>query len=92
VLSLRAGRVELRGGTPQVQPVERLDVELWHKQRQVGTLARLRDVLPGTYAFGITGRGPFGKRLPLGVYRLRVVAVPVGGGAASAREVTFRLT
>ena len=92
VLSLRAGLVELRDGVPRVQPVERLDVELWHKQRQVGTLARLRDVLPGAYAFGITGRGPYGGRLPKGAYRLRVVAVPEGGGASSAREVTFRLT
>jgi hypothetical protein len=83
----------LAGGGVQILPVDRLDVLLYRSSGGfVGRLAQLRDLLPGTYAFGITGRGPFGKRLPLGVYRLRVVAVPVGGGAASAREVTFRLT
>jgi hypothetical protein len=91
VLSLRAGRVDLRTGLPQVQPVEVLEVQLWHKQRQVGVLARLRDVLPGRYAFGITGRGPYGKRLPPGVYRLRVVAVPVGGRGRTFRILQIRV-
>jgi subtilisin family serine protease len=91
VLSVRAGLVETAGGVARLQPVEQLDVELWHKERRVGTLARLRDVLPGTYAFGITGRGPYGKRLPAGAYRLRIVASPVGGGAASVADVRFRL-
>jgi minor extracellular serine protease Vpr len=87
VLSLRAGRVDLRNGLPQVEPVEVLEVQLWHKQRQLGVLARLRDVLPGRYAFGITGRGPYGKRVPPGVYRLRVVAVPVGGKGRTFRDL-----
>jgi hypothetical protein len=92
VLSLKAGLVEVVAGLPRLQPVHLLDVELWHKDRKVGVLARLRDVLPGTYAFGITGRGPYGKRLPRGVYRLRVVATPEGGGITSTRQLAFRLT
>ena len=92
VLSLKAGLVELADGAPRLQPVDVLDVELWHKDRRLGVVARLRDVLPGTYAFGITGRGPYGKRLPRGVYKLRVVATPEGGGIASTRELRFRLT
>ena len=64
----------------------RLDVVLWRADgTQVGTLARLRDVLPGRYTFGLTGRGPDGQRLPPGDYVLRVVAYPVQTGAASQR-------
>jgi hypothetical protein len=54
-------------------------------------LVRLRDVLPGRYAFGVTGRGPGGVRLRPGRYVLRVVGVPVGGGPASTVDVPFRV-
>jgi minor extracellular serine protease Vpr len=91
VLSFRAGRVKLADGRPQVEPVEVLEVQLWHKRRQIGVLARLRDLLPGRYAFGITGRGPLGGGLPTGLYRLRVVAVPAGGRGRTFRELPFRL-
>jgi minor extracellular serine protease Vpr len=91
VLSLRAGRVLLADERAQVEPVEVLEVQLWHKQREIGVLARLRDLLPGRYAFGITGRGPLGGRLPSGLYRLRVVAVPAGGRGLTFRELPFRL-
>jgi subtilisin family serine protease len=79
VLSLRAGSLRTTGGRPQLQPLARLDVELWRGARRIGLLARLRDVLPGNYAFGVTGRGPRGGRLARGDYRLRVVAVPPDG-------------
>ena len=79
VLSMRAGSVTMRGGRTQLQPLSRLDVELWRGTRRVGLLARLRDVLPGNYAFGVTGRGPRGAALPRGSYRLRIVAVPPEG-------------
>jgi subtilisin family serine protease len=79
VLSLRAGSVRVRGGRTQLQPLSRLDVELVRGNRRIGLLARLRDVLPGNYAFGVTGRGPRGARLPRGEYRLRIVAVPPDG-------------
>ena len=91
VLSLRAGRVGVAGGKPQVEPVDTLEVQLWHKRHQIGTLARLRNVLPGRYAFGITGRGPFGGRLPPGVYRLRVLAVAPGGDLRTARALRIRV-
>jgi hypothetical protein len=76
VLTLRAGSVRDRNGRTQLQPLSRIDVELWRGGTRVGLLARLRDVLPGNYAFGVTGRGPRGGALARGRYRLRVVAVP----------------
>jgi hypothetical protein len=53
-------------------------------------LARLRDVLPGSYAFGLTGRGPNGGGLPPGRYRLRVLAVPPDG-TYERRFVRFQI-
>ena len=56
-------------------PVLRLDVELWtDKGKRLGLLARLRDVLPGRYALGLTGRGPAGTPLEPGAYRFRLRA------------------
>ena len=68
-------------GRRQLRPLARLDVELWRAGSVLGLLARLRDVLPGRYAFGLTGRGPRGGRLARGTYRLRVVALPPDGRA-----------
>ena len=61
VLSLVAGRVDGSRERPQLLPLELLDVELYRGRRRIGQLARLRDVLPGRYAFGLTGRGPLGR-------------------------------
>jgi hypothetical protein len=47
-------------------------------------------VLPGRYAFGLTGRGPRGGALAKGAYRLRVLAVPPDG-PAEAETVNFRI-
>ena len=79
VLSLVAGRVDGTVDRPQLLPLRTLSIELYRGTRRVGTLARIRDVLPGRYAFGITGRGPRGARLPKGAYVLRLVATPVEG-------------
>jgi len=79
VLSIRAGSVRDRSGRTQLQPLAQLDVELWRGRERVGLLARLRDVLPGNYSFGVTGRGPRGGELGRGRYRLRIVAVPPDG-------------
>jgi hypothetical protein len=46
-------------------------------------------VLPRRYAFGITGRGPSGKPLRNGPYRLRLVAWPAAGGKAVVQTVPF---
>jgi hypothetical protein len=92
-LSVRAGRLlGERGGGIQIQPVERLDVLLYRPDGTfVGLLARLRDVLPGTYSFGITGRGPSGARLEPGAYELRLVAWPTLGGEPSRTRVRFEI-
>ena len=39
-------------------------------------MARLRDLLPGSYSFGITGRGPNSIVLAPGSYELRLAAWP----------------
>ena len=54
----------------------RLDVELRTAGgKRLGLLARLRDLLPGRYAFGLTGHGPTGQLLdprPLRAARARL--------------------
>ena len=90
VLNVRAGNVGVRQGRTQLQPLERLDVELWRGDERLGLLARLRDVLPGSYAFGLTGRGPGGGGLAAGAYRLRVLAVAPDGKSES-RTVPFSI-
>ena len=69
----------------------RLDVELrTAKGKRLGLLARLRDLLPGRYAFGLTGPRPGGSVLAPGRYRLRVFAWPTGGGAPTSARSTSR--
>ena len=78
VLAFRAGRAVVGPGGEQIEPVGLLDVELWTpKGKRIGVIARLRDLLPGRYAFGLTGRGPDGKELAPGTYVLRLRAQPV---------------
>jgi hypothetical protein len=91
ILSLVAGRVDGSAERPQLLPLARLEIVLYRGKRRVGTLVRLRDVLPGRYALGLTGRGPRGARLPKGRYVVRVLGVPVGGGPATVHSVPFRL-
>ena len=76
ILSLQAGAVERDDGV-QILPVRRLDILLYTASgRFVGVMARLRDLLPGSYSFGITGRGPTSARLAPGGYELRLAAWP----------------
>ena len=93
VLSFQAGRLLAGASGPSVQPVSRLDIELWDatekKLSRLGLLARLRDLLPGRYAFGLSGRDPHGKVLPAGRYVLRLLAFPTVRGPATRRSVTF---
>jgi hypothetical protein len=79
VLSLVAGRVDGTAARPQVLAIDRLDVELLSEGKALGRLVRLRNLLPGRYAFGLTGRDPAGERLAAGTYELRIVARPVAG-------------
>src|SRR5215218_2359 len=91
VLEVQAGRlVEDRG--VQVQPVARLDVLLYDANgRFIGVLARLRDLLPGSYTFGITGRDPGGQQLEPGPYELRLVGWPTLPGKPSRSLVRFEI-
>ncbi|MGZ8687224.1 MAG: S8 family serine peptidase [Gaiellaceae bacterium] len=92
VLTIVAGRIDGTADRPQLLPLERIEVQLVRGEKVVGSLARLRNVLPGRYSFGITGRGPGGRRLRPGPFSLRVVATPVGGGATDQRTIPFTVT
>jgi hypothetical protein len=76
ILTVQAGALVREGGI-QIQPVRRLDVLLYSAGGKfLGVMARLRDLLPGSYSFGITGRGPTSARLAAGSYELRLAAWP----------------
>jgi hypothetical protein len=96
VLAFRAGRAEQVPDGELIEPVGVLELELWTATgRRLGVLARLRDVLPGRYAFGLTGRGPQGGILPAGEYVLRLRAHPVDGDDGtppSTAEAVFTIT
>ena len=97
VLAFRAGRVttDADGGGESVQPVQLLVAELWRAGgKRLGVLTRMHDLLPGRYAFGVTGRGPMGRQLRPGRYVIRLVAYPPAGDAgakATSVDVRFRL-
>jgi hypothetical protein len=75
-----------------IEPAAKVDVELWNGAgRNLGVLARMRDVLPGHYVFGITGRSPAGATLAPGDYRLRIAVFPSGGGKVSTRSLRFKI-
>lgn len=90
VLSLVAGAVTSEPD-PQIRPLETLEVQLWQDGELIGVLARRRELLPGRYTFGLTGRGPEGARLRRGAYEVRVVARPGDGTGRRTEIVTFRV-
>ncbi len=76
VLSVQAGALVRQGGL-QIAPVRRMDILLYNASGKfLGVMARMRDLLPGSYSFGITGRGPASARLKPGTYELRLAAWP----------------
>jgi hypothetical protein len=76
ILSVQAGAL-VRDHGLQIEPVRRLDILLYSGAgKYLGVMARLRDLLPGSYSFGITGRGPTSTRLAPGPYELRLAAWP----------------
>ena len=90
VLLVQLGGVQGGAGGLSLEPVTRLDIRLLdRKGRALGLLARVRDVLPGRYTFGLTGRGPNGGKLAAGRYSLRLLAFPPAGGRAVGRSVVF---
>jgi subtilisin family serine protease len=88
LLTFVAGSVPRDGGTSDVLPLSRLDLELWSPEGgRIGLLARLRDVLPGRYSFGVTGRDPTGALLPPGPYQLRLIAYGTDTGPPTTRTI-----
>jgi subtilisin family serine protease len=87
VLSLVAGAVVPSPG-PQIVAVEALEVQLRRGDELLGVLTRRRELLPGRYTFGLTGRGPSGQRLPRGRYVIRVVARR-GSGRSQVDDVVY---
>jgi subtilisin family serine protease len=88
LLTFQAGRLLGR----QIVPVGKLDIRLFSADRgSIGLLARIRDLLPGSYAFGLTGRSPTGEQLTPGLYTLRVVAYPTDGSPESVGSVRFTI-
>jgi hypothetical protein len=96
LVAFRAGRAELTADGETVEPVALLTAELRRANgKSLGTLIRMRHLLPGRYAFGLTGRSAAGRSLAPGAYVLRLRAKPVAGdmGAAdSVVDVRFRIT
>jgi subtilisin family serine protease len=90
VLALVAGAVTVTPD-PQVRAVDFLEVQLWRGTSLLGVLARRRELLPGRYTFGLTGRGPSGERLRAGRYTVRIVAWPGDGTRRQAETVEYRV-
>jgi subtilisin family serine protease len=93
ILNVQAGAL-VRDGGVQIEPVRRLDILLYDGSGKfLGVMARLRDLLPGSYSFGITGRGPTSALLPPGAYELRLAAWPTLPLDAKPQrlQVSFRL-
>ena len=59
--------------------------------RKLGILAQLRDLLPGRFAFGLTGRDANGDTLEPGKYRLVLTAYPTGQGPPTEAIVPFTI-
>jgi subtilisin family serine protease len=91
-LNFVAGSIRHAAATPEVLPLSRLDLELWSPEGgRIGLLARLRNVLPGRYSYGVTGRDPTGAVLPAGDYELRLHAYGTDDGPPTVRTVRFRI-
>jgi subtilisin family serine protease len=94
VVAFRAGRTN-PAGDGSIEPVGLLEVELWTADgKKLGVITRLRDLLPGRYAIGLTGRDANGKVLPAGTYVLRLRAQPVDsedGTPPSTAQTVFRI-
>lgn len=76
---------------PQVRAVDELEVQLWRAGELLGVLAKRRELLPGRYSFGLTGRGADGERLAAGSYVVRVVARPGDGTRKQVESIAYRV-
>ena len=92
LLSFLAGSVPHSDAGQDVRALRLLDLELWSRTGgRIGLLARLRDVLPGRYSYGVTGRDPTGSTLPPGDYTLKLIAYPTDRSAPTVRTVAFAI-
>ena len=92
LLSFLAGSVPHSDAGQDVRALQLLDLELWSRTGgRIGLLARLRDVLPGRYSYGVTGRDPTGSTLPPGDYTLKLIAYPTDRSAPTVRTVAFAI-
>jgi hypothetical protein len=96
LLTFDAGDVSAvdRGGdhATEIAPLSMLDLVLWTADgHRIGLLARLRDLLPGRYQFGLTGRDPAGSELAPGGYEVRLIAYPTTRGPVTRRVVRFTI-
>jgi subtilisin family serine protease len=89
-LSFVAGSVTA-APEPQVRAVSTLEVELWRGGERIGLLVERRELLPGRYTFGLTGRGPTGDRLARGAYTIRIVASPGDGTRRQSDRIEYRV-
>ena len=88
-LSFQAGRIATGG---QLEPVALLQLQLRAADgTRLGTVAQLRDLLPGRFTFGLTGRDAKGDTLEPGRYTVRLTAYPTGQGQPSVTAVRFTI-
>jgi subtilisin family serine protease len=94
VVVFRAGRAD-PAGNGSIEPVGLVEVEVWTLEgKKLGVIARLRDLLPGRYALGLTGRDANGKVLSAGTYLLKLRAQPIDsedGTTPSIAQTVFRI-
>ncbi len=74
VLTFRTGWVERGADGIAIAPVGDLAIELWKGDEPLGSIIRLRHLLPGRYAVALTGRDATGAPLGPGEYRVRFIA------------------
>jgi hypothetical protein len=90
-LTVVAGRLT-GGNVVEIQPVARLEVSLYNSGGAfLGVLATEPDLLPGTYSFALTGRGPGGAVLAPGGYEIRLAAWPTLPGRPTRDKIRFRI-
>jgi hypothetical protein len=90
-LTVVAGRISA-GTLLEIEPVARLDVSLYSSSGAfLGLLATVPDLLPGTYTFALTGRGPGGAVLQPGGYEIRLAAWPTLAGPPTRDKIRFRI-
>ena len=93
ILTVRAGALDSSDGALQIEPVLRMDLLLYTAGGHfIGRLAELRDLLPGAYSFGITGRAPTSVPLAPGNYEIRLAAWPTSPANATPSRAKVKFS